>query len=90
VRGWLQDTLPGFKEPVAVAFIDVDLASSTRTAFSHLWPLIVPGGCAFSHDGGLPAVRTVLGDEAFWRNEVGSPKPQMPSLGRSRLVHIPR
>src|SRR5579862_6839210 len=27
VKGWLQDTLPSFHEPVAVAFIDVDLAS---------------------------------------------------------------
>jgi O-methyltransferase len=88
VKGWLQDTLPEFKEPVAVAFVDVDLASSTRVAFKYLWPLLVANGSAFSHDGGLPAVRAVLGDEGFWRDEVGCARPQMQGLGRSRLVHI--
>jgi len=90
VKGWLQDTLPSFHEPVVVAFIDVDLASSTRTAFSHLWPLVIAGGSAFSHDGGLPAVRAVLGDETFWQQEVGCPRPTMHGLGKSRLVHIPK
>jgi O-methyltransferase len=88
VKGWLQDTLPEFKEPVTVAFVDVDLASSTRVAFKFLWPLLAAEGSAFSHDGGLPAVRAVLGDEAFWRDEVGSARPQMQGLGKSRLVHI--
>ena len=88
VKGWLQDTLPEFKEPVAVAFVDVDLASSTRVAFKYLWPLLAAQGSAFSHDGGLPAVRAVLGDEAFWRHEVGCERPQMHGLGKSRLVRI--
>jgi O-methyltransferase len=90
VKGWLQDTLPDLREPVVVAFIDVDLASSTRTAFTYLWPLIAAGGSAFSHDGGLPAVRALLGDEGFWRNELGCARPTMHGLGQSRLVHIPK
>lgn len=86
--GWFEDTMPGFAEPVAVAFIDVDLASSTRTCLKHLYPRLVPGGSVFSHDGHLPLVLDVLRDDAFWRSELGVERPPIPGLGRQKLLQI--
>src|SRR6185369_11582042 len=60
--GWFEDTLPTFRDPIAVGFIDVDLASSTRTCLENLYPRLIPGGVLFSHDGHLPLCIDVLGD----------------------------
>jgi O-methyltransferase len=88
VPGWFENSMPGFNRPVAAAYVDVDLASSTRTCLKHLYPLLVPGGAIFSHDGHLPLVREVLTDDAFWRGEVGVPRPPIEGLGERKLVVI--
>jgi O-methyltransferase len=80
--------MPGFKEPVGVAYIDVDLESSTRTCIRYLFPLLVPGGVLFSQDGHLPWVINLLRDEKFWREEVGAEPPRMEGLGKRKLVAI--
>ena len=85
--GWFDDTMPTFREPVAVAFIDVDLASSTRTCLRYLYPLLVPGGVIFSHDGHLPLCLQVLRDRTFW-DDVGGPSPIFTGLGTETLVSI--
>jgi O-methyltransferase len=88
VPGWFDDTMPGFREPIAAAFIDVDLAASTKTCLKYLYPLIVPGGSLFSHDGHLPLCQEVFSDAAFWTNEVGCVRPPIPGLGRRKLLQI--
>ncbi len=47
VKGYFEDSMPHFREPVAAAYLDVDLASSTRTCLKYLWPLLSPGGMIF-------------------------------------------
>lgn len=88
VKGWFEDTMVHFDRPIAAAYIDVDLASSTRTCLKYLYPLLVPGGVLFSQDGHLPLVIEVLNDERFWEKEVGYPRPQIEGLGRLKLVKI--
>jgi O-methyltransferase len=89
VKGWFDDTLPAFHEPVAFAYLDVDLASSTRTCLRHLYPLLSPGGVIISQDGHLPLVLEVLRDEGFWQREVGClAPPTMEGLGVSKIVCI--
>ena len=88
VQGWFQDTLPGLREPLSVAFIDVDLASSTRVCLKYLYPLLQSGGTLFSHDGHLKLVVDVFADEEFWRTEVGGPKPVIEGLGTRQLIKI--
>lgn len=88
VPGWFENSMPGFDQPVAAAYVDVDLASSTRTCLKHLYPLLVPGGALFSHDGHLPLVQQVLTDDAFWREEVGWPRPPIEGLGERKLVVV--
>lgn len=86
VKGLFQDTLPSFDCPVAAAFLDVDLVSSTAECMRHLWPLIVPGGVVFSHDGHLPLVLEVLANARLWREQFGSEMPTIHGLGKQKLI----
>lgn len=88
VEGWFEDTLPGFHESVSAIYLDVDLASSTRTCLKYLYPLLEPGGALFSQDGHLPLVIDVFHDDEFWVNEVGCAKPKVFGIGRKKLIKI--
>ena len=86
VPGWFDETLPRFSEPVAAIYMDVDLASSTRTCLKYLYPLLEPSGALFSQDGHLPLVIDVFADTDFWLHEVGSAKPSIAGLGQKKLI----
>ena len=47
VEGWFDQTMPSFDRPVAAAYLDVDLAASTKTCLKHLYPLLQVGGYFF-------------------------------------------
>jgi len=88
VEGWFDDTMPKFKDRVACAYLDVDLASSTRTCLKYLYPLLEKGGILYSQDGHLPLVIKVFDDEKFWVTEVGFKKPTIEGLGKRKLIKI--
>jgi O-methyltransferase len=88
VPGWFDDTMPKFDRPIAAAYIDVDLASSTRTCIQHLFPLLRPGGSLFSQDGHLPLVTAVFEDADFWRGEVGCDPPTVERMGSGKLLRV--
>lgn len=88
IKGWFKDTMPGFKEPIAAIYLDVDLAESTRTCLKYLYPLLRPEGTLYSQDGHLPLVLKVFDDDAFWREEVGCKKPHVQGLGTSKLLKV--
>lgn len=88
VPGWFDETMPAFDANIAAIYLDVDLASSTRTCLKHLYPLLEPGGVLYSQDGHLPLVIDVLDDDDFWLREVGCEKPQIIGLRRRKLVKI--
>ena len=80
--GWFDKTMPHFSEPVLAGFIDVDLASSTKTCLQFLYPRLVEGGALCSQDGDFPLVVEVFKDLDFWKNEVGADMPLMKGLGK--------
>ncbi len=75
-----------FKEPVGVAYIDVDLQSSTKNLPKV--PILMPAGRIFSQDGHLLLIIELLNDEIFWKKEVGIKKPEMRDLGKIKLVEV--
>ncbi len=87
-KGWFENTMPDFKKPILVAYIDVDLESSTKTCIKYLYPLLVSGGVLFSQDGHLPWVINLLNSEKFWEKEVGYRKPHIAGLGSKKLLII--
>lgn len=87
MAGWFEDTMPSFNQKIALAYIDVDLAKSTRTCLKYLYPLLVPGGAIFSQDGDFPLVIEVLKDKRFWIEEVGCAKiPGIRNLGKKITI----
>lgn len=88
VKGWFEDTMPHFREPVAAAYLDCDLQSSTRTCLKHLYPLLQTGGKIYSQDRHLPLVIQVFEDDDFWKREIGISKPQVHGLGKNKVIHI--
>lgn len=89
VEGWFDDTLPKFHEPVAIAYLDVDLVSSTTVCLRYLWPQLIKGGMIFCHDGHLPEVAKLIYDPEFWRREFDEPLPQITHvLGKIGFIKI--
>ncbi len=88
VKGFFDKTMPGFKNPVVVGYLDVDLASSTKTCLQYLYPLLVKGGVLLSQDGHLPWILELLSDRNFWREDLGIEIPQMQGLRKEKLVLI--
>lgn len=87
VPGWFADTMPAFNRPVAGAFLDVDLASSTRTCLDHLWPLLTPGGVVVSQDGHLPLV---VAEIRAWLSSAVPAPSTVEGLGERQMVRILR
>ncbi len=88
VKGWFDDTLPGFNEKLAGVYIDVDLVSSTKTCVKYFYPLLSSGGVMYSQDGHLPLVIEAINDDTFWEKEVGFKKPFIEGLNTSKLLRI--
>jgi O-methyltransferase len=87
VPGWFENTMPSFRLKIALVYLDVDLASSTRTCLKYLYPLISPGGAVYSQDGDFPLVIDVFRDKKFWLEEVGCEKiPEIKNLGKKITV----
>lgn len=88
IKGWFEDTIPNFKEKICVAYVDVDLESSTKTCLKYLYPLLISQGVLFSQDGHLPWVIKLLLDDNFWQEELGANKPAIKDLNKKKLVTI--
>jgi O-methyltransferase len=88
VKGWFDNTMPGFKEKLAAAYIDVDLASSTKTCLQFLYPLLIEGGTIMSQDGHLPLVIDVFKEVEFWRTKLNLEPPKVVGLGNEKLIYF--
>lgn len=88
IKGWFDETMRSFKEPIVAAYIDVDLASSTRTCIKFLYPLLENGCALYSQDGHLPLVLDVFNNDQFWLQEVDSKKPVVHGFGKSKLIKV--
>jgi len=87
-KGWFEDTLPDLEESISGAYIDVDLASSTRTCIKHIYPRLVSGGFLVSQDGDFPLVIDVFDDDRFWETEVGCRKPVIHGLRTRKMLTV--
>lgn len=80
-KGWFEETLPDFQEPVVLAFLDVDLRSSLETCVRALWPLLVPGGTLFVHEAPHLEISSLFFDELWWREHLDAPAPGLVGAG---------
>ena len=87
IKGYFEESLPHFTKPIGVVYLDVDLASSTRTCLKYLYPLLMPGGVLYSQDGHLPLVLEVFDDDQLWA-ELGYQKPVIEGFRKKKLLRI--
>ncbi len=62
--GWFQETVPSWREPIAVLRLDGDLYESTMVCLNHLYPLLSPGGICIIDDYDVAGCRKAC-DEFF-------------------------
>jgi O-methyltransferase len=86
--GYFEDTLPEFEKGCIAAFVDVDLVASLKTCLTHLWPLLLDGGCLFTHEARHLEMADVFFDRAWWRATLGCDAPGLIGAG-SGLGLIP-
>lgn len=70
VPGWFQDTLPFFREPLALLRLDCDLYKSYVTCMHYLYPLLNVGGYIIIDDFSLSGCRRALEEYGIDLNEV--------------------
>jgi O-methyltransferase len=57
VKGWFQDTVYNFKEPISLLRLDGDLYESTKVCLEALYPLLSVGGILIIDDWALTGCR---------------------------------
>lgn len=87
-KGFVEDTLPGFGEPVAFAYVDVDLVSAVRTCIQYLWPLLADGSYFFTDEAHHLSVAALFFDATWWQDTLGTDAPGLVGAG-SGLGIIP-
>jgi O-methyltransferase len=87
-KGWFENTLPQLEHDIAGAYIDVDLASSTRDCIKYIYPRLLPGGFLVSQDGDFPLVIDVFDDDQLWEQELGCKKPTIHGLRTSKMLVV--
>jgi hypothetical protein len=75
IQGFFAESLRALTEPVALAFLDVDLVSSTQDCLRYVWPLLVEGGHVYTDDAGDLEVVRVFFDDGWWSSTLGSRSP---------------
>jgi hypothetical protein len=73
--GYFDKTMPGFNEPVVMAFLDVDLIDSAKPCLEGLWPNLRPGCRIYTHEARNLALVSVYFDQAWWREALHEDAP---------------
>lgn len=68
-------TMPGFAEPVVMAFLDVDLIDSLKPCLEGLWPNLRPGCRMYTHEARNLALVALYFDQAWWREALNEDAP---------------
>ncbi|MFY9904093.1 MAG: TylF/MycF/NovP-related O-methyltransferase [Terriglobales bacterium] len=80
-QGWFENTLPNLREPVLVAYVDVDLESSFDTCIRHLWPRLVEGGTIFTDECASTDYCALFWSERWWNENFQATPPGLIGSG---------
>lgn len=86
-KGYFDETMDEFDEPVVLAFLDVGLRSSAETAVSELWPLLVDGASLFTHEAKHMEIATLFFDREWWKATVDAEPPGLVGAGSGLGLH---
>jgi hypothetical protein len=75
VVGFFSESLAALNRPIAFAFLDVDLVSSTQDCLRFIWPLLIDNCAIYTDDAGDLECVKVFFDDVWWRNTLGCAAP---------------
>jgi len=81
IEGWFKDTLPKFNQPVALAFLDVDLEASLHTCVRYLWPRLIDGGYLFTDECTGTDYVALFYSEKWWSRYFNTTPPGLIGAG---------
>jgi hypothetical protein len=73
--GYYDQTMPGFSEPVVMAFFDGDLIDSLKPCLIGLWPNLAPNGRIYTHEAKNLDFIAIYFDQAWWRENLDTGAP---------------
>lgn len=74
-KGFFSESLKRLTEPVAFAFLDVDLTSSIKDCIKYIWPLMPDGTILYTDDSCDMEVVKVWFDDNWWQDNIGTNAP---------------
>lgn len=81
VQGWFKDTLPKYRRPVLLAFIDVDLEASLHTCMINIWSNLVLGGWIFTDECVHTDYIALFFSEMWWKKYFQTTPPGLIGAG---------
>jgi O-methyltransferase len=80
-KGWFSDTLPDHKEPIALAFLDVDWQASLDDCVRNLWPHLTDKGYVFIDEFVLTDYCALFWSERYWKTRFDTTPPGLIGSG---------
>ena len=80
-KGWFSDTLPGHKERIVLAYLDVDYEASMHDCVVNLWPHVVPQGYVFMDEYSRLDYCAIFFSERFWKEYFDTAPPGLMGTG---------
>jgi O-methyltransferase len=80
-KGWFSDTLPGHREPVVLAFLDVDYQASLDDCIRNLWPHLTERGYLFTDEYIFTEFCALFWSERYWRETFDAEPPGLIGSG---------
>jgi len=81
IQGWFKDTLPDLKQPVLLAFLDVDLEASLETCVRYLWNNLTEKGYIFIDEYVGLDYCSIFTSETYWKKYFNRTPPGLIGAG---------
>lgn len=80
-KGWFADTMGDHREPIVLAYVDVDFQSSFHDCILGLWPHLVDRGYLFMDEYTRLDYCALFFSERYWRTYFDRPPPGVMGAG---------
>ena len=79
--GFFHESLPAFRTPCVLAWVDVDLRSSLEPCVRYLWPLLADGGVFYTHEAMHTEIASLFYSQSWWRQNLACDPPGLVGAG---------
>lgn len=81
IKGWFEDTLPELRQPILLAFLDVDFEASLDTCVRHIWNNLTEKGYIFIDEYVGLDYCSLFYSERYWKTHFDRTPPGLIGAG---------